>query len=52
MLSGEEYTQNVADDPRPEDWLPQILGDVCQDIIQVLEALDAVRSHGSLNLDA
>ena len=42
----------TADDPQPENWLPQVISDVCQDILQVLEALDTVRSHGSLNLDA
>lgn len=52
MDEDNEDVEAVADDPRPEDWLPQIMGDVCQDIIQVLEAMDAVRSHGSLNLDA
>ncbi len=44
---GEEET--VADDPRPEEWLPQVMVDVCQDILQVLEALDSVRSQWPLN---
>ena len=39
----------VPDNPHPEEWLPSIMGDVCQDIIQVLEALDAVRSYRPLN---
>src|SRR5438876_989870 len=39
----------VADNPRPEDWLPTVLEDVCQDIMKVLEALDSVRTTGSLN---
>ena len=39
----------VADDPRPEDWLPAVLEDVCQDIMKVLEALDSVRTTGLLN---
>jgi hypothetical protein len=47
-----EEDEVVADNPRPEDWLPQVMADVCQDILQVLEALDAVRSHSSLNMDA
>jgi hypothetical protein len=42
----------VADNPRPEEWLPQVMIEVCQDIVQVLEALEAVRTHSSLNLDA
>jgi hypothetical protein len=44
---GEEET--VADDPRPEEWLPQVMVEVCQDIMQVLEALDSVRSQWPLN---
>ncbi|HLZ81681.1 MAG TPA: hypothetical protein VKP04_08625 [Ktedonobacteraceae bacterium] len=52
MDEDNEEDEVVADNPRPEDWLPQIMVDVCQDILQVLEALDAVRAHGSLNLDA
>lgn len=39
----------VADNPRPEEWLPQVMVEVCEDILQVLEALDSVRSHGPLN---
>ncbi len=35
----------IADNPRPEDWLPQVMVEVCQDILHGLEALDAVRSH-------
>jgi hypothetical protein len=34
----------IADDPHPEEWLPRIMVDVCQDIIHVLEALSAVCS--------
>ena len=45
----EEMDEIVADNPRPEDWLPTVLEDVCQDIMKVLEALDAVRTTGSLN---
>ena len=29
------------DMPRPEDWAPQILVEVCEDIVHVLQALDA-----------
>ena len=39
----------IADNPRPEEWLPEVMEDVCQDIFKVLEALDAVRTSGSLN---
>ncbi len=35
----------IADNPRPEDWLPQVMIEVCQDILHGLEALDAVRVH-------
>src|SRR5438105_6432572 len=35
----------MADNPRPEEWLPQVLVEVCQEITRVLEALDAVRSQ-------
>jgi hypothetical protein len=45
----DETDEIVADNPRPEDWLPTVLEDVCQDIMKVLEALDSVRTTGSLN---
>jgi hypothetical protein len=45
----QEEEEIVADNPRPEDWLPQVMVEVCQDIVQVLEALDAVREHGLMN---
>jgi hypothetical protein len=35
---GEEI---IADNPHPEEWLPQVMIEVCQDILQVLGALDA-----------
>ena len=44
-----EEEDMMADDPRPEEWLPQVMVDVCQDIVQVLEALDSVRSQWPLN---
>jgi hypothetical protein len=47
----EERIELVADHPRPEEWLPQVIVEVCQDVLQVLNALDAVRSHGALNRD-
>jgi hypothetical protein len=45
----EEISEVIADNPRPEDWLPEVLEEVCQDIMKVIEALDALRSAGSLN---
>ncbi|GCE17933.1 hypothetical protein [Dictyobacter kobayashii] len=30
----------LPDDPQPEEWLPEVLVDVCQDIMQVLAALE------------
>jgi hypothetical protein len=45
----DEVDEVVADNPRPEEWLPEVMEDVGQDILKVLEALDAVHSTGSLN---
>ncbi len=45
----DEVDEVVADNPRPEEWLPQVMVEVCQDILKVLEALDTARSTGSLN---
>ena len=36
-----------AEDPRPEEWLPQVLVEVCQDIVQVLNALDSIVSYNA-----
>jgi hypothetical protein len=44
----EEEKEVVPDNPRPEEWLPQVMIEVSQDIVHVLEALDAARSHGTL----
>src|SRR5215467_11119119 len=38
----EEINEIVADNPSPENWLPTILEDVCQDIMKVLETLDSL----------
>ena len=46
-----EEGEVLADGPRAEDWLPQVMVEVCQDILQGLEALEAVRTHSSLNKD-
>lgn len=45
---GEE--EAVADDPHPEVWLPQVMVEVCQDIVHVLAALDAAVSYHSSDL--
>lgn len=38
----ENEVEVAADDPRPEDWLPQVMFDVCLDICQVLTTLDDI----------
>ena len=38
----ENEVEVVADNPRPEDWLPQVMFDVCLDICQVLTTLDTI----------
>jgi|SRR5579859_1234297 len=48
---GHEEEEAVADNPRPEDWLPQVMVEVCQDILQGLQAMEAVRIHVSLHRD-
>lgn len=40
----EEEVEVVVDNPRPEEWLPRVMVEVCQDILHVLEALDATIS--------
>lgn len=35
-----EGIEAVADHPRPEEWLPQVMEDICQDIQRVLEAME------------
>jgi hypothetical protein len=37
----EDSGEVIADDPHPEEWLPRIMLEVCQDILSGLEALDA-----------
>lgn len=37
----EEGDEVIADNPRSEEWLPQVMVEVCQDILHVLEAFDA-----------
>ena len=50
-LDDEDHEEGevVADNPRPEDWVPLVMVEVCQDILQGLEALETVRTRGSLN---
>ena len=38
----ENEVEVVADNPRPEDWLPQVILDVCMDICQVLTTLNDI----------
>lgn len=45
----DEPGEVIADNPRPEDWLPEVMVEVCQDILKVLEAFDAVRTSESLH---
>ncbi len=44
-----EPVEVVADNPRPEEWVPQVMVEVCQDIMHGLQALEAARSYGSLS---
>jgi hypothetical protein len=48
----EDGGEVVADDPHPEEWLPRVMVEVCQDILGGLEALDAaVPSHAPDNVE-
>jgi len=47
LEDSEEEDEPIADDPRPEEWLPQVMVEVCQDILHVLAALDATLSYHS-----
>ena len=47
LEDSEEEEEPIADNPRPEEWLPQIMVEVCQDILHVLAALDATLSYHS-----
>ncbi|HEX4208183.1 MAG TPA: hypothetical protein VHZ51_29065, partial [Ktedonobacteraceae bacterium] len=38
----------AADNPRPEDWLPQVMDDICQDIQHVLETMEAAYPQETL----
>ena len=45
--SDEEEPAVIADHPQPEEWLPEVMEDVCQDILQVIETLDATLSYNT-----
>ncbi len=45
----EESGEVIADNPHPEEWLPRVLVEVCQDILHVLAALDASISYHPLD---
>jgi hypothetical protein len=40
----EELGEIVIEEPQPDKWLPRVLLEVCQDVLQVLAALDATVS--------
>lgn len=44
----EEAVEAAADHPHPEEWLPQVMMDICQDILQVMDTLEAVRAHKNI----
>ncbi|HZR42372.1 MAG TPA: hypothetical protein VFB12_19785, partial [Ktedonobacteraceae bacterium] len=50
LTRDEDGEETSADDPHPEEWLPQVMVEVCQDILHVLEALDATVSYKSSDL--
>jgi hypothetical protein len=45
--STSESGELLADEPHPEEWLPQVMQEVGQDVVRVLAALDAVLSYHS-----
>jgi hypothetical protein len=38
--SERDEVEAIADHPRPEEWLPQVMDEVCQDIQRVLQAVE------------
>lgn len=44
---GEIESMVLPDDPRPEEWLPKVIKEVCQDITQVIAALEATVAYNS-----
>ncbi len=50
--SEDEDSEVIADEPHPEEWLPRVMVEVCQDILNVLAALDAtVPFHAPDNVE-
>lgn len=45
-MAGDDESITI-DKPNPEEWLPQVMQEVCQDIVQVLAALDSALSYHS-----
>lgn len=41
-----ESIEAAADHPRPEEWLPQVMEEICQDILHVLEAMETAYPEG------
>jgi hypothetical protein len=39
-IDGRDKVAASADHPCPEEWLPQVMGEICQDISHVLEAME------------
>lgn len=39
-LDERDEIEVIADHPRPEEWLPQVMDEICQDIQRVLEAME------------
>lgn len=42
-----DEVEAAADNPRAEEWLPQVMDDICQDIQRVLEEMEAVWPQGA-----
>ncbi len=42
-----EEVEVVADNPRPEEWLPQVMDEIGQDILHVLEAMEKTYPRAS-----
>ncbi len=45
--SNSDSGEMLADEPHPENWLPQVMLEVAQDIVHVLAALDSTLSYHS-----
>jgi hypothetical protein len=40
-VDGTEDGERTISEPHPEEWLPQVMSEVCQDVMQVIAALEA-----------